>query len=297
MILKIIKWILSWLKGHKKEVVVFGGVVGSGAAGAGLVNAHNAKKINKRALSIQQETLQRHDREYSETQCALTALGSIEKNAIDSFPFFADTMEKIQGRPKIKSPFISSVKLPNYEPEEIKHLTNDVQLAIVGAGGAGAGALAGLAAFGAGAIVAAPAMIGAGFILCMKGFGLKKKAIENERQAKEMQKSADEIVAFYASLRNEVNSFRECFSAVYTKYNKCLMRVNNTLQTKSIWKEFSHEERENVKNTILLTRLLYKMCQVRIVEKQNGEDKLEKINASGLAKIEKQASNLLSNID
>ena len=87
----------------------------------------------------------------------------------------------------MKSNIFSAVKLPNYEPEEIKKLSTDVQMAIVGAGGVGVGALAGLAAFGAGAIIAAPAMAGAGLILCIKGFGLKKKAIENKKQAKQME--------------------------------------------------------------------------------------------------------------
>ena len=184
-------------------------------------------------------SLEKHNRAYDETEQVLAQLGEAEERAIDSFTWFADTMERIQGRPQFKSNVFSSVKLPNYEPNEIKTLSIEVKMAIGGAGGAGIGALAGLAAFGAGAIIAAPAMIGAGLVLCVKGFGLKKKAIENKRQAKEMMKSIDEIVAFYAELRTAADTFRESLNAVYYKYSELLTRIEAILQVKSVWKEFT----------------------------------------------------------
>ena len=197
MIRRIIRWIISFFTRHKKGVIVGAAAIGGAGAGAGIFNAHKAKKINRQALDIQQNALEKHEQAYQETQAVLALLGEVEKDAIDSFVHFADTMERIQGRPKFKSNIFSTVKLPNYEPEEIKNLSAEVRMAIDGVVGAGVGGLAGLAAFGAGAgaLVAAPAMALGGVVLCVKGFGLKKKAIENKRQAKQMEKSVDEIVA------------------------------------------------------------------------------------------------------
>ena len=222
-------------------------------------------------------------------------LGEVEKDAIDSFVHFADTMERIQGRPKFKSNIFSTVKLPNYEPEEIKNLSAEVRMAIDGVVGAGVGGLAGLAAFGAGAgaLVAAPAMALGGVVLCVKGFGLKKKAIENKRQAKQMEKSVDEIVAFYAELRKAADSFRGIVTAVYSRYAEGLQRVEDTLTTKTVWKQFSREEKKNVENTVLLARLLYEMTQTKIVVRQEKEDRLETVNTAEIAKLQKQATKLL----
>lgn len=189
IIVSFIKKVLSWLKDHTIGVILTALGIGVTAGTKGAVDAHKAKKINRQALDIQQEALERHQQAYQETQEVLAELGEVEKTAIDSFALFADTMEKIQGRPKMKSDFFSVVKLPNYEPEEIKALSAEIRMAIDGVVGAGVGGLAGLAAFGAGALplVAAPAMAGAGLVLCVKGFGLKNKAVKNRRQAKQME--------------------------------------------------------------------------------------------------------------
>lgn len=295
MIMRIIRWILSFFMKHKRGAIIGAAGLGAAGAGAGIFNAHKAKRINRQALSIQQAALERHEQAYQETQAVLAELGEAEKTAIDSFVHFADTMERIQGRPKMKANLFSAVKLPNYEPEEIKALSAEVRMAIDGVVGAGVGGLAGLAAFGAGAgaLVVAPAMAGVGVVLCVKGFGLKNKAIENRRQAKQMEESVDKIVAFYTDLRKAASSFRGSVSAVYHRYAEGLRRVEDTLAAKTIWKQFSREEKKNVENTVMLARLLYEMTQVRIVVRHDNEDKLETVNAAELAKLQKQATKLL----
>ena len=295
MIRRIIRWIISFFTRHKKGVIVGAAAIGGAGAGAGIFNAHKAKKINRQALDIQQNALERHEQAYQETQAVLALLGEVEKDAIDSFVHFADTMERIQGRPKFKSNIFSTVKLPNYEPEEIKNLSAEVRMAIDGVVGAGVGGLAGLAAFGAGAgaLVAAPAMALGGVVLCVKGFGLKKKAIENKRQAKQMEKIVDEIVAFYAELRKAADSFRGSVTAVYSRYAEGLQHVEDTLTIKTVWKQFSREEKKNVENTVLLARLLYEMTQTKIVVRQEKEDRLETVNTAEIAKLQKQATKLL----
>ena len=295
MIMRIIRWIISFFTRHKKGVIVGAAAIGGAGAGAGIFNAHKAKKINRQALDIQQNALERHEQAYQETQAVFALVGEVEKDAIDSFVHFADTMERIQGRPKFKSNIFSTVKLPNYEPEEIKNLSAEVRMAIDGVVGAGVGGLAGLAAFGAGAgaLVAAPAMALGGVVLCVKGFGLKKKAIENKRQAKQMEKSVDEIVAFYAELRKAADSFRGIVTAVYSRYAEGLQHVEDTLTIKTVWKQFSREEKKNVENTVLLARLLYEMTQTKIVVRQEKEDRLETVNTAEIAKLQKQATKLL----
>ena len=299
IIVSFIKKVLSWLKDHSIGVILTALGIGVTAGAKGAVDAHKAKKINRQALDIQQEALERHQQTYQETQEVLVQLGEVEKTAIDSFAHFADTMERIQGRPKMKSDIFSAVKLPNYEPEEIKALSAEIRMAIDGVVGAGVGGLAGLAAFGAGALplVAAPAMAGAGLVLCVKGFGLKSKAVKNRRQAKQMEESVEKIVAFYADLRKAADSFRESVTAVYRRYDEGLQRVEDTLTTKTVWKQFTREEKRNVENTVMLARLLYEMTQTKIVVKQDKEDKIETVNTPELAKLQKQAAKLVGDTE
>lgn len=294
MIIRILKKIFSWFKEHKLWSILGALGIGSATAGVGVYESHQAKKTNKKAIAIQQEAINRHEIEYNSTCQVLAELGEMEKLVVDSFPHFADIMAQIQGRPQMKTGFFSTVKLPNYEPNEIKTLSIDMQMAIGAAGGAGIGAMAGVAAFGAGAIIAAPAMISAGIVLCVKGVGLKKKAIENVKQAKKLRENVEEIIKFYGQLRNAASSFRASIGAVYQKYAEYLPNVQITLQTKSNWKEFSKAERKSTENVILLARLLYEMCNTNVVVKSEKEDKLESINAGELEKLEKQAVKLLA---
>ena len=294
MIIRILKKIFSWFKEHKLWSILGALGIGSATAGVGVYESHQAKKTNKKAIAIQQEAINRHEIEYNSTCQVLAELGEMEKLVVDSFLHFADIMAQIQGRPQMKTGFFSTVKLPNYEPNEIKTMSIDMQMAIGAAGGAGIGAMAGVAAFGAGAIIAAPAMISAGIVLCVKGVGLKKKAIENVKQAKKLRENVEEIIKFYGQLRNAASSFRASIGAVYQKYAEYLSNVQITLQTKSNWKEFSKAERKSTENVILLARLLYEMCNTNVVVKSEKEDKLESINAGELEKLEKQAVKLLA---
>ena len=121
----------------------------------------------------------------------------------------------------------------------------------------------------------------------------EEKAIEKKFQAKHMEKNVDEIVAFYAELRKAADSFRGSVTAIYSRYAEGLQRVVDTLATKTVWKQFSREEKKNVENTVLLARLLYEMTQTKIVVRQEKEDKLETVNTAEIAKLQKQATKLL----
>ena len=289
LLLKLLKKLLSFFVRHSKITLFGGAAVAVGTAVPGGINAHKAKKINKEALSIQRAALEKHDNAYDKLQQNLAKLGQAEKTAIDSFDLFAETIEKIQGKPRIRTPLLSRVKLPNYEPDEFRQLSTGIQTAIGTGVGAGAGALAGLAAFGASAVVAAPAMITAGVVLCVKGCGLKKKAIENKKQAIKMSESVDEIVAFYSQLGKTADSYCESVSMVYNKYMWCLSRTLVTLTQKTTWKEFSREEKKNVENAVLLARLLFQMCKAKLVIQQDDAEKVEAINTSEIHELQKYA--------
>lgn len=293
MIFKFFKWLFSLMKKHPKGIIAGAAGIGAAGGGAGLFAARKAKKTNKKALKIKQDALDKYDSENKKTEKKLVELGKTEKTIIDSFSHFSDLMEQIQGRPKFKTNIFSEVKLPNIELSEIKIQSKELQMAFAGIGGVGAGALAGLAAFGATTIIAAPVCIGAGAALCVKGFSLRKKATENVKQAKQLSKRVDEIVNYFEDLRQAADSFNDCLQAVFARYREYVERVEITLLRETEWKKLTSEEKKEIENTVLLTRLLYSMVQTNIIIQQENEDKIESVNNKGILTLKKKADKML----
>ena len=96
IIIRIIKWIISFIMKHKRGALIGAAGFGGAGAGIGLFKAHKAKKINRRALEIKNAALERYELTNQKTQDVLAELGKVEKEVIDSFGYFADTIEKIR---------------------------------------------------------------------------------------------------------------------------------------------------------------------------------------------------------
>lgn len=294
-IFPFIDTVLNWIKDNPKKAIAGAAGIGAVGVGTGIYEGKKAKKINKHALEIQQEALNIYNRTYQETSNVLNYLGNQEKTVIDSFQYFANTIERIQKRPRFKTNIFSSVNLPYYEPQEFRNLSCEVQIAIAGVSGAGIGALAGLAVLGPTAVVAAPAILAGGLVGCIKGFSLKNKAIRNKRQAKLLRKNVDEIVSFYSELTSAANSFIYSIDSVYRKYQKYLSIINTIVSVKTNWKEYTPYEKQAVENTVLLARLLYQMCTTPIIKKSENSDKKETVNPQ-ISKLQQQSNKLLKNV-
>lgn len=123
-------------------------------------------------------------------------------------------------------------------------MSADFQMVISGLGGAGVVVLAGLAAFGVGSIITAPAMIGTGAVLCIKGGSLKKKAIENKKQAKELAKSVDEVVTYYAELREAAKNIMLQFLLFSLNTRNILFALRELLKKRLIGKSITTKKRQ-----------------------------------------------------
>ena len=72
LIVRFLKRLFSLFAKHPRGVIAGAAAAGAAGVAAGGIQAHKAKKINKRALEIQNEALEKHDRAYSETQQVLS---------------------------------------------------------------------------------------------------------------------------------------------------------------------------------------------------------------------------------
>ena len=286
-IFKIIGWIFSKFRGFfsskaGKITAAAVGAVGVGAAGVGAVQAGKAIKLNRRSKKMRDEALQRHEEHYNKVQAALEAAGKVKLTAIESFDDFADQMAKIQGRPEFAEVGCKGVALPTFTADDLKVISNNVALVVEGVGAAGAGAGLGIAVCGLNLVALGPGLLIGGIGLLIAGGHIKKKAIENNRQAKQLVKDIDAIVLQYDELAEAAALLEKHISAVYAQYDKHLARMKKILAKKTVWSEMTDKEHTAIENTILLVGMLYKLCKIELIVKQKKE---ETINAEEVKKV------------
>lgn len=121
--------------------------VGSGISGA--VKMKDANDTIKSANSQHEENIARFEKQNEKTGKAMDKLGKKELEILQSFEEFSNVLEKIQGRPKFKEYSKEGVKLPEYDPEELKEVSVGAGVLLGGIGGAAVGTAGGFAAAGA----------------------------------------------------------------------------------------------------------------------------------------------------
>ena len=131
-------------------------VGGAGAGISGAVKMKDANDTMKLAKSKMERCQNMVDSGNKATTAAMDELGKLELKILNSFKDFSDVIERIQNRPKFKEVDFDGVKLPKYDPEEIKNVSVGAGILVGGLGGAAAGTAGGFAAAGAttGAVMA-----------------------------------------------------------------------------------------------------------------------------------------------
>ena len=246
-------------------------VVGTAAAVDGAVKTKKAKQLNTQTKQIESNAISTYEKAYERANSQQLELGRNKKIAIDFFPWFSDLIERIQDRPNFRGQYDSTYKLQQLDINEIQCISENLRVALAGAAGAGAGALVGLAAFGASAIVAAPAIAVGGFVICAKGNKLYKEAKKNREKVLELEKQINSIVEYLTDVTDYSKSFSDTFNY------------------KSNWNDFNKKERMITKCCVLLTRLATEMCKVEIVIKGSTE----RVNVKEIEEIQDKAFNLL----
>lgn len=123
------------------------GGVGSGISGA--VKMKDANDTMKSAQSIMDRSQSKVEKSNKSSTTAMDKLGTLELDILKSFEEFSDIIERIQNRPEFTALEIGGVKLPKYDPEELKNVSVGAGVLAGGLGGAALGTAGGFAAAGA----------------------------------------------------------------------------------------------------------------------------------------------------
>lgn len=173
-------------------------------------------------------------------------------------------------------------------------------LAALGGGSiaAGGGGMALGSAILGGATLGVGLLVG-GFIFNAAGSALSEKADEAYNQACRTEREVDRIVDYFTELTQAATSFRSSLTQVEEIYKLHLSILKHIVyfQEKTDWSEFTAKEKKYVENAILLVGLLYSMCKVNLVIKQESENELNKVNHDGVDDSVRNATQILRTIE
>lgn len=125
------------------------GVAGVGSGIHGAVKMKEANDTMKEADSQHKRNIAKLERSNESTNKKMDELGKLELSILSEFEKFADTIEKIQNRPRFKEYNIKGINLPKYDKEELKNVSVGAGVLLGGLGGAAVGTAGGFAAAGA----------------------------------------------------------------------------------------------------------------------------------------------------
>ena len=177
-------------------------------------------------------------------------------------------------------------------------LTN-ATLAALGGGAiaAGGGGIAlgttilGAATLGVGLLVG-------GAIFNATGSKLSDQADEAWQQVMEEENEVSKICEYLNDLKGAAKEYNISLRRVRAKYLEkswfLFYAVNDMHKTD--WNRFSEEEKLATQNTVLLVGLLYRMCQVNLVNKAESGDEMNTINRTGINKAIQDSEHILKEV-
>ena len=135
-----------------------------------------------------------------------------------------------------------------------------------------------------------------GVIFNFTGGKLSDKADEAWYQMKLAEAKINKICTYLIELRKVSNEYQNTLSAVnkiYVSYLARLKHIVFNLEHKD-WDRFTYEEKTVTENTVLLVGLLYNMCKVKLVLKNNNKNDINTINKRAVIKSINDAKVVLS---
>lgn len=122
-------------------------------------------------------------------------------------------------------------------------------------------------------------MIG-GIIFNITGSTLSKKADKAYYQALEIERDVSDLVTYLASLKYYAKRYYSLLNKVYKQYEEQLKKLKGIVleNNKCQWAEYTVEEKTVVENSVLLVGILYRMCKVNLVLKDDDGDGKNSVN-------------------
>lgn len=135
-----------------------------------------------------------------------------------------------------------------------------------------------------------------GVIFNVTGSKLSDKADEAWAQMKKAEKTIDTACTYLNDLKSSATKYTASVKKVRDKYKEIFGYVSYAVNNlkKINWNDFLEEERIATQNAVLLVGLLYKMCQVSLVNKASSDNEMNTVNHNAINESIKNANSILS---
>lgn len=166
-----------------------------------------------------------------------------------------------------------------------------------GAVAAGGGGMA-VGSLVLGSVSAGAGILIGGIIFSLVGQKLSDKSEEAYRQMEETEETLKKIIGHLRNLEQTAIRYEDKLGKVNSIYQKCFRVVSNSVNQlqKTEWNVFDEQEKDAVQNSVLLAGLLYKMCQVNLVNKAESDTEINRMNQSEISQVLEAADTVLEKI-
>lgn len=123
-----------------------------------------------------------------------------------------------------------------------------------------------------------------GMIFSFTGSKLSDKADEAYSQMRKAEETINKACNYLIELENISVKYSNSLTKVHQKYLENFNYISYVVNklNKLNWYEFNEDEKIATQNSVLLVGLLYKMCQVNLVNKAKNENDMNTINRSDI---------------
>lgn len=134
-----------------------------------------------------------------------------------------------------------------------------------------------------------------GVIFNITGSKLSDKADEAWAQMRKAEKTIDTACAYLNDLKSAATKYTVSLETTRKKYKEIFEPVSYAVNSlgKTKWTDFSEEEKTATQTAVCLVGLLYKMCQVSLVNKASEEKDMNTVNHSAIDESIKEAEAVL----
>lgn len=137
-----------------------------------------------------------------------------------------------------------------------------------------------------------------GIIFGVTGSVLSDKAEEALKQAEKTEEDVEKICEYLSKLESSARGFKKSLTCVESEYTKRISILEHIIdyEGKTDWGDFSAKDKLTTQNLILLVGMLYKMCKVQLVLKDDDGDGQNTINVKDIMDVQMEADLLLDNV-
>ena len=208
----------------------------------GFIQKIKAKLAYKKAKKIRDEAISKVEESEKRVNDHLEKLGSLEMTVADSMKEFVELFEQIKSIDKdiIPQVTISNIAVNDFKP--LKTLSSDFRIAAAGVVGAGVGMSVCAALIGINPITWSAGVAISGVVICMKGYAIKKEAVQTVADAKRIQSEAETILQYHTELNKAADDLYAELSSMNDLYGKLLDRMRDIVSTNRDYRSYTPDQ-------------------------------------------------------